>query len=64
VKFYLPGELALPGSNFTKTENKLAAIFIDVRPAFSGLFQSRLQPRAEQVGPSPEKHYSPSTRGH
>ena len=23
-----------------------AAIFIDVRPAFSGLFQSRLQPRA------------------
>jgi hypothetical protein len=23
-----------------------AAIFIDVRPAFSGLFQSRLEPRA------------------
>jgi putative oxidoreductase len=26
-----------------------ALIFIDVRPAFSRLFQSRLQPRAEQV---------------
>jgi putative oxidoreductase len=26
-----------------------ALIFVDVRPAFSGLFQSRLQPRTEQA---------------